>query len=470
MSKRKATEIDANVEDTREIKKRCVGIENLVFLFFTAASCGLCQGCDLCHPEVCEPKEANAIRTKAGIIYKQVGRGFDLTFASLTCLFIRMRASFKYYGTPTANPDHNGRSYVQITDDYGDTMKSQALKFASLAWGQLTTAAKHGTAGMPLREFKSAFQVDHIDENPSNNDVSNAMIMTKAEHKAKTTRSAETIANHAMSKSAPCTMTVFDSKGKPLLDSEEKPIVENEPHRKKVMIEYKLTSSQIAKSINREDMPTRNSLVKINYNGRDCLAQFSWYDLPDLEGEIWKPVTKDDHDTMDVPISEQTEYWVSDMKRFKFVTRSTQNARITDYRGKKQHKITLMTKNLYFYRVVALVFHRKQMDKYIAEQYLKTGIVWTFAKSPNQPNQLEVDHIDFNPENHCANNLQFLTPQENCERSNSRPCIIWEINKEDAKKKYRSVTAAAKDIGYVASTVHLIIKNNTHKKWRGEYM
>ena len=50
MSKRKAAEIDANVEDTTEIKKQCVGIKDLVFLFFTAASCGLCQGCDLCHP------------------------------------------------------------------------------------------------------------------------------------------------------------------------------------------------------------------------------------------------------------------------------------------------------------------------------------------------------------------------------------------------------------------------------------
>ena len=78
MSKRKAAEIDANVEDTREIKKKCVGIENLVFLFFTAASCGLCQGCDLCHPEECEPEEANAIR-KDGMIYKQIGRGFDLS-------------------------------------------------------------------------------------------------------------------------------------------------------------------------------------------------------------------------------------------------------------------------------------------------------------------------------------------------------------------------------------------------------
>ena len=56
MSKRKAAEMGADVEDTTEIKKKCVGSENLFFLFFTAALCGgLCQGCDLCHPKDSEP-------------------------------------------------------------------------------------------------------------------------------------------------------------------------------------------------------------------------------------------------------------------------------------------------------------------------------------------------------------------------------------------------------------------------------
>jgi len=150
---------------------------------------------------------------------------------------------------------------------------------------------------------------------------------------------------------------------------------------------------------------------------------------------------------MDAPISEQTEYYVSDMSRFKFVVKSTRNARIKDFRGQERPRIKLMEKPLLFYRVVALVFHRKQMDKYIAEQKAKTGIVWTFAKSPNQPNQLEVDHIDFDPKNNYANNLQFLTPEENKQRSNSRPCRIWEVN-SDTKTKYPSLTAAAKAMGY----------------------
>jgi hypothetical protein len=79
-----------------------------------------------------------------------------------------------------------------------------------------------------------------------------------------------------------------------------------------------------------------------------------------------------------------------------------------------------------------------------------------------------LDHIDFNPENHCANNLQFLTPQENTERSNIQDCRIWKIGKEDTKTEYPSVVAAIKEMGY--TTVHKILKNNTYKNWCGEYL
>lgn len=411
----------------------------------------------------CKPEEAIAIR-KNGMTYKQIGSGFDLTFASLTCLFIRMREDFKYYTTPTAKPDHKGRLKVQITDDNGKQFGTQALKLGSLAWGQVSQLAKLGTAGMHLQDFGSDFQVDHIDNNPSNNDVSNGMIMTKKEHNGKTTRSVETIAKHAMSLSTPCTMTVFAAGGKPLNDSEGNPVVINYEYRKQAMIDYKLRSDDIKNSIAQKDMPTRNSLVKINYNGQDCLAQFSWYNLPDLEGEIWKKLKKADHQTLELPISEHKEYYVSNMARFKTVTKSTQNAKITNYQGQKRPRIKMMKKHLLFHRIVALVFHREQMNEYIAEQKSKTGIVWTFAT-------LQVDHIDFKPTNHRANNLQFLTPEENNARSHNRPCRIWETGKKDAQKEYRSVTAAAKEIGYKSTqSVHTILNNNTHKKWRGEYI
>jgi hypothetical protein len=423
----------------------------------------------------CAPKEANAIRTKDGTIYKQIGRDFKRAFASFACQFIRMYASFKCYTTPTARTNYEGRSIVSISDDDGKLMETQALKFACLAWGKLTPAAKLGTADMPLRDFGRAYPVDHGDGFKTNNYVSNGLIMTEEEHHAKTKQSAESIAKMAMSKSAPCTMTVFVSKGEPLLDSERNPIVKNYPHRLQAMIDYKLKSTQISNSINREDT-TWNSLVKIKYEGQDCLAQFSWYDLPDLvdddgRKEIWKPVTAADHKMLDVPMSKRTEYLVSDMSRFKFVTRSTQNARITNYRGKKRPSIVLMGKTPYFSRIAALVFHPEQLKAKIAElkiakQKDKFGNDYTFAT-------LQVDHIAENdPTNHNANNLQFMMPQKNCEKSNGRPCRIWEIG-SDTKTDYPSVAAAARDIGYKdSSSVRRIIKNtdNPKNKWRGEYL
>ena len=74
------------------------------------------------------------------------------------------------------------------------------------------------------------------------------------------------------------------------------------------------------------------------------------------------------------------------------------------------------------------------MDKYIGEQFLKTGIFGPLLRVQiNQINwrwttliltqTITLDH-----------NLQFLTPQENTERSHSRPCIIWEMAKRCRKR------------------------------------
>jgi hypothetical protein len=87
---------------------------------------------------------------------------------------------------------------------------------------------------------------------------------------------------------------------------------------------------------------------------------------------------------------------------------------------------------------------------------------------------LQVYHIK-DRTNHNANNLQFMMGQKNSEKSNGRPCYIWEIGKKDAKKRYPSAVAAADDIGYKdASSVRDIIKNtienNPKNKWRGEYI
>ena len=48
---------------------------------------------------------------------------------------------------------------------------------------------------------------------------------------------------------------------------------------------------------------------------------------------------------------------------------------------------------------------------------------------------------------------------------------IWEICKEDAKKEYPSLVAAAKAMGYNSvTTVYRILKNNTYNNWCGEYI
>lgn len=471
----------ANVEDTNKKrkldtnkkrkldKKRKKRKSDLVFLLFTAASCDLCQGCDLCRPEVCdgEPEKANAIR-KDGIIYKQVGHEFARTFASLTCLFIRMRKDFKYYTTSSPRVDHNGRSYVQISDDNGDTFKTQALKFASLAWGRVSPAAKLGTVGMRLRDFKHAFSVDHIDGNRSNNHVSNGMIMTKAEHDVKTIPSPEKIARASKTRSSPCTMALFDLENNPLLDSGGRPVVINYEYRKEAMSKFGLSRRVIGGSIR-----YKRSLVPIKYEGKDCLAQFTWYNLPDLVGEDgrkekWVQVSAADYQTWNLSSSPIFDYFVSDMGRFKQVTKSTKNAKITSYQGRDRPRCQLMRKDFLFYRIVALVFHREQMNAKILEKkeefFKETGKELTY-------DTLHVDHIkEGDPTNHFADNLQFLTPKENQSKSAGRPCRFWEKNFNTVIYEYRTVKAAAKAMGMHVSTVNRILKNKYKNKWQGEYM
>jgi hypothetical protein len=214
------------------------------------ASCGgLCQGCDQCNPKECEPEEANAIR-KDGIIYKQIGRELKRTFASLTCLFIRVQNDFTRYYTTTAALDYEGRLTVKLSDDNGKTLRSQALKFASLAHGQVIADCV-----LPdnFRDFGNDFHVDHIDGDKTNNNVSNGMIMTRAQHQAKTRHSEAIKAKMARNSSSPCTMTVYESEGKVLTDSEGNSEIINYDYRYDVMKEYGLTKSDISHSIDRKD-------------------------------------------------------------------------------------------------------------------------------------------------------------------------------------------------------------------------
>ena len=189
---------------------------------------------------------------------------------------------------------------VRITDDNGVKMESQALKFASLAWGQVTPAAKLGTAGMPLRGFGRAFPVDHIDENKTNNNVSNGNDYDKSRTRCKNeTGRPNTIAKQAMSKSAPCTMTVFDLEGKPLLDSEGKPIVENYPIAKKLWTITSLHHTRLQILLN-----AKIYLPEIAWSRSNTKVRTAWRNSPGTTCPILKvkfgnPSRKADHKTME---------------------------------------------------------------------------------------------------------------------------------------------------------------------------
>ena len=108
----------------------------------------------------------------------------------------------------------------------------------------------------------------------------------------------------AMSQSAPCTMTVFVSKGKPLLDSEGKPIVKNYDHRKEVMDDYKLTSTQITNSITDKIAPPEIAWSRSNTKVRTAWRNSPGTTCPILKVKFGNPSRKTDHKTMGADMSE----------------------------------------------------------------------------------------------------------------------------------------------------------------------
>ena len=465
-NKRNATEMGASSDKRQKTSGDTSEIGCLFFLLFTVASCGgLCQGCDQCNPKECEPEKANAIR-KGGVLYKQIGRELKRTFASLTCLFIRVQNDFTRYYTPTAEPDYEGRLTVKLSDDNGKTLRSQALKFASLAWGQVIADCV-----LPdnFRDFGNDFHVDHIDGDKTNNNVSNGMIMSRPQHQAKTIQTQETIAKMARNGSSPCTMTVYESEGNVLTDSEGNPEVINFYYRYDVMKEYGLTKSDISHSIDRKDT-TMKSLFVITYKGQERLAQFSIFKLPNLEGEIWEDITEANRKLLKYKKPKTKQYKVSNMGRVKSITtRSGLEKMIISTQDRDYPSLRLNGKHLYLHRVVALVFCKDQMEKKIlekGEEYFKeTRKALTFST-------LIVDHIDKNNRNSFASNLQFLTQRENVDRAISLPCRFWKEG-ERSKSEYASLAVAARKTGLHATTLIRIIQDQptrTKNLWHGEYL
>lgn len=295
------------------------------------------------------------------------------------------------------------------------------------------------------------------------------MLMSRPQHQAKTIQTQETIAKIARNSSSPCTMTVYESEGNVLTDSEGNPEVINFYYRYDVMKKYGLTKSDISHSIDRKDT-TVKSLFVITYKGQERLAQFSIFKLPNLEGEIWEDITEANRKLLKYKKPKTKKYKVSNMGRVKSITiRSGLEKMMGSTQDRDYPSLRLNGKHHYLHRVVALVFCKDQMEKYIlekGEEYFKeTGKALTFST-------LKVDHIDKNSRNSCASNLQFLTQRENVDRAISLPCRFWKEG-ERSKSEYTSVAAAARKTGLCAPTLVRIIRGQptrTKELWHGEYL
>lgn len=114
-----------------------------------------------------------------------------------------------------------------------------------------------------------------------------------------------------------------------------------------------------------------------------------WYELEDLENEIWKPVDE-------CP----TCYVCSNYGRIKTIPRNgtSKNGKILK---------PLMKKDGY-YQVVLKVYGKslyRRVNRIIASAFIR-----------NTSNNPVVDHIDNNKTNNCANNLQWVTYQGNIQK------------------------------------------------------
>ena len=86
------------------------------------------------------------------------------------------------------------------------------------------------------------------------------------------------------------------------------------------------------------------------------------------------------------------------------------------------------------------------------------------------PSELQVDHIDNDKQNNCIDNLQLLTPAENCQkapvgkrRENGKPRIpVISICVETGERQtFPSMNSAARALGVSSGTISDIVRNKT---------
>ena len=55
----------------------------------------------------------------------------------------------------------------------------------------------------------------------------------------------------------------------------------------------------------------------------------------------------------------------------------------------------------------------------VRAQYVHRAICWAFNPNTNSKERTQVNHIDGNPHNNAANNLEWVTPRENLQHANA---------------------------------------------------
>lgn len=166
--------------------------------------------------------------------------------------------------------------------------------------------------------------------------------------------------------------------------------------------------------------------------------------IPQKDGEEWKP------------IANTKEYFVSNIGRVR-----------------KNLKLLTCSPNTYGYPACWIEIYDKEGNKKRKRASVHRLVAQAFV--PNPGNKEVVDHIDGNKVNNRAENLRWVTVQENTQFAYDKDLIakserdeVIAIDPYDYVFLYRTQAEAARDTGTDAKTVNQVIKGliKSAKGWR----
>ena len=185
-------------------------------------------------------------------------------------------------------------------------------------------------------------------------------------------------------------------------------------------------------------------------------------DIPDLEGEIWKPCADEEF---------QDYYMVSNKGRVKSLDRYFWNRFKYCLRKGRLMKTHLDT---YGYERVCL--HTTECDKHMQVHRL---VAQAFIPNPN--NYPQVNHIDCDKTNNCVENLEWCTAKENVQHAYKNnlvdfssmeiPVVQVDIKTSTVLNKYKSMQEAHRQTNISTTAIMNCCKNKaeTAKGYRWTY-